>query len=469
MNADRLVSARKVRQPSEVPGDIANAFDSITYAKGSAVIGMFENYVGAKMFQKGVQLFLARHAWKSANTNDFLSTMNSAAQRDIGSAFSTFLDQGGAPLLHIDVACRKVHVRQERFLPLGSEGSAAAVWKLPVCVKWSAGKSVGRQCVLVTKPTEDFVLRGQAGCPAWFMANENGAGYYRTVIKNSGNPELNATERVSALFNMQALFGAGLSDAGEALGAAIRFAGDPSREVVQATMGLIGTATELTPPELRPNLARLIRSAYGARATELGWTPKAGESKDVRELRGALVPLVAITGQDASLRAEGSRLAREWLDDRGAVHPDLAGAALSVAAWDGDRKLFYTFLTELKRSKTQRDRITIVSGLRSFGDPDIIRSALDLLFAKDLEPRELTLLLTPVRRETRPVIWDFVKSHFDELNARLPGARGIPFAAVLPLTASGFCSEPDRLEVQSFFNERIGNLKGGVRNLAIAL
>jgi alanyl aminopeptidase len=281
--------------------------------------------------------------------------------------------------------------------------------------------------------------------------------------------ELKGPEKAAVLHDVHALFAAGRMDAAEALRTAIRFIGDPSREVVQATVALIGPAIELTPPGSVPNLARLIRSAYGGRARDLGWIPRAGEPNDVRQLRGSLLPLVAITGEDAELRTEASRLAAAWLEDRRAVDPDLAGSVLSVAAWSGDRALFDKLVTEIRRTKTQRERIPIVSALRAFGDTGIARAALDLLFANDLEPRELTSLLTPARKETRPVIWDFVKTHFDQLNARLPGARGIPFAAVLPLTASGFCSEPERLDVASFFDGRLGNLSGGLRNLASTL
>ena len=63
MRQDSLASARKIRQPIEAPGDIANAFDGITYSKGSEVIGMFENYVGPEVFQKTIRLYLRQHAW----------------------------------------------------------------------------------------------------------------------------------------------------------------------------------------------------------------------------------------------------------------------------------------------------------------------------------------------------------------------------------------------------------------------
>ncbi|MGH9809618.1 MAG: M1 family metallopeptidase, partial [Terriglobia bacterium] len=53
MHNDSLVSARSIRQPITGNGDIQTAFDGITYEKGAAVIGMFENFVGTDAYQKG--------------------------------------------------------------------------------------------------------------------------------------------------------------------------------------------------------------------------------------------------------------------------------------------------------------------------------------------------------------------------------------------------------------------------------
>ncbi len=482
MNSDRLLAARKIRQPIEAPDDIANAFDNITYSKGAAVITMFENYAGPDLFRKGVQQFLKSHAWKNADAADFLSALDLASGRGLSSSFSTFLNQRGVPLLHVNVSCHPdsapvVRLSQERFLPLGSSGSTAATWKIPVCMKWTNEGTPQQECVLLSKQTDDFPLPETKSCPGWLLANANGTGYYRTKYEGGlldrlfdpGFPELREQEKVSVLQDVQAFFAAGRLDAGQSLQTAVRFGSDPSRDVVQATFGFFGTASEAVPVQLRPNLARLIQSVYSPRAHRLGWIPKIGESRDARLLRPSLLSLVALTGDDRELRAEGARLGRTWLDDRHAVNLDLAGTALIAATWDGDGALLQRIVAEIKTTKSQRERSTMVTALRYFGDPAIARSVLDLIFASGLEPRELTSLLTPARRETRPVIWDFVKQNFERLNARLPGARGIPFAAVLPLTAAGFCNEQRRVEVQSFFEDKIGMLKGGARNLASAL
>ncbi len=117
MPQDSLASARKIRQPIEAPSDIANAFDGITHDKGSHVIAMFENYVKPEVFQKTIRLHLSRHAWGNATAAGLLA--------GTGAAFATFLNQGGFPILHVQIDCSAtpatLAVTQERFIPLGSD------------------------------------------------------------------------------------------------------------------------------------------------------------------------------------------------------------------------------------------------------------------------------------------------------------------------------------------------------------
>ena len=53
MAMDSLVTARRIRQPIENKDDMANLFGAITYFKGSAVIDMFENWLGREAFRNG--------------------------------------------------------------------------------------------------------------------------------------------------------------------------------------------------------------------------------------------------------------------------------------------------------------------------------------------------------------------------------------------------------------------------------
>jgi alanyl aminopeptidase len=476
--SDTLVSSRKVRQRIETPGDIGLAFDGITYTKGSALLGMFENWLGNGTFRKGIQAHLTRHAWKSATTDDLAAALSAAAGRDVSAAFGSFLDQRGIPLVTADVRCNGnkplLEVKQAPFVPLGSTDNEKRLWRLPICVRTNDG----RECVELSAERQQFPLKAGAGCPEWFHANENGAGYYRVLYEGQwadrltqGGVRLSGSETVTLLQDAQALVNAGKMDAGKALSLAKHFSDSPEPSIVIAATRVAGSLSQLIPDDLLPNYARFVRLWLGPRAYELGWEPRDGDSDDTKRIRLALVPFVAIDGRDEQLARTARQIAEEWLTNRNSVDRDVAPQALLVAARYGDRKLFDRLVKELRGSKEQLDRFIIIGAFSAFPDTAIVNAALDLVLnsGEGLDPRELRFVISPRWPETRAAVWDYVKQHFDELNRKLPGARGIPYGATLPATAAGFCEESRATEVAVFFRPRVSAMSGGPRNLNSAV
>jgi alanyl aminopeptidase len=499
MRSDSLTTARKIRQQIEAPGDIANAFDGITYGKGQAVIGMFENYMGPKEFQRGIRLYLTQHAWGNATSADLLAALDSVSGPGVGAAFSTFLNQVGFPLVSVKLLCAEnvkgqetepasiqtqLNLQQHRFLPIGSLGESNAVWSVPICASWEDGAGPHRQCSLLTKAADQFALKGAHGCPAWLFADSNASGYYAVsydtdlankLVKN-GLPHLKADESAAALRNVQLMFSSGVGDPEQELTFVSEFSHSSNPGLVRQAAGTIDGLSDFVPADLRSNYAHLIRSLYGARAHELGWMPKPGESQEVKLLRIEILPLVATYGEDAELSSQAVALAHEWLKSRelksdDLLDPDLVEPVLSAAAYKSDRAFFDLLVDEIRKDKVHRERSWMISALTSFRDPAITNARLALILAggddsTKIDPRELQYTLLGAPAEAREIVWEFVQKNFDAINSTLPGARGIPFGALLPLAAAGFCDATHRQQVESFFQPRIASLPGGARYLA---
>ena len=482
MRSDSLTTARKIRQPIEVPGDIANAFDGITYGKGQAVIGMFENYIGPNEFQRAIRTYLQQHAWGNASSADLLTALDSVSTQPAGAAFSTFLNQVGFPVVSVKLSCSASHpaqveLEQRRFLPLGSAGAADAVWSVPVCTTWGDEAGTHRQCNLLTRDSDRFDLKGAKGCPAWLFADSNAAGYYAVSydaelaekLIAQGLTHLQRDESAAVLRDIQLMFSAGVGDAEQQLKFVAEFSRSSDAELVRQAATTVGNLSDFVPSELRENYARLIRLLYGVRAHQLGWKPQPGESAEVRQLRIEIVRLVATYGEDEELSSEASALARAWLKNRQSLDPDSVVPVLSAAAWNADRAFFDLLVEEIKKDKIQRERSWMIDALDSFRQPDITRARLELLLRGGIDPRELRFALFDAPAPAREIVWQFVQQNFDALNAALPGARGIPFGASLPQAAAGFCDEDHRQQVEKFFEPRIGALPGGARFLANTL
>src|ERR1017187_3181846 len=485
MGGDGLISARKIRQPIESNDDIANAFDGITYSKGEAVIGMFENWMGEDAFRRGVQRDMRQYAWRNATAGDFLDSLTSAGGQPVGRAFSTFLDQAGVPLVSVKrsggVASEAtLQLSQKRALPLGTTGSTQQTWQVPVCVRYGDGGAAHRECTLLTEASVDWKLAETKGCPAWVEANADGKGYYRTRYEGDlldkllagGAARLSAAERVAALGDVDALTGMGEIKSGESLALAVAFANDPVRQVVDSTIGIIaGVHDYMVPKELRPNYARLVDRAFGARARQLGWKAKAGEGAETRLTRSSIVPLVALWGVDGSLAAEARQLAGQWLTARTAVDPDIVGALLNVAARTGDEAFFKQLLAALPSTEDRHQRDLILGAMVSFSDPHIARTAMELVLKPEFDLREVnTLLFGPIGvPETRSLPFEFVKANYAALVAKIPAGSTFGFGEFLPFVGGAFCDEKSGEEVRAFFEPKVDRFAGTRRNLAQAL
>ena len=119
---------------------------------------------------------------------------------------------------------------------------------------------------------------------------------------------LSAPERVDLMGNAQALSSAGKLPASDALGLVETFHADPERQVVQRPIDLaFAPQSHLVPDNLMPNYRRFLLKNFQARAHELGWTPKPGESDDIRLLRPSLVAPSPPQAAIATFAAGGQR------------------------------------------------------------------------------------------------------------------------------------------------------------------
>jgi cytosol alanyl aminopeptidase len=481
MDADSLAATKKIRQPVLSNHDIEDAFDgAITYGKGSAVLGMFESFLGPEPFQRGVRRFMKEHAWGSAVADDLLGALSAEVGRDVGPAFKTFLDQPGVPLISAEPVCGggppRVHLTQRRYLPAGSRAAADGLWQVPVCVKYGAGKAVGRACTLLATREADLPLEGAKACPEWVMPNEKAIGYYRVDYRPEAlrrllakaRKDLTTDERASLLDDAVALTRTGALSIGDALGLVpgLVEGGDPI--LVERSLAVIQAARpDHLPPELRARFAGFLQKVYGKRGRALGWKARPGESADDEAERRQLLVLLTSTGQDAALRAEAHDLALKWLDDPAALHPGLVDVALFAAGWSNDRALFAKLRAAARASTDHQVKSRLAGPLGGFPDPALLGEAFSLLLGDEMDLRDAMDLVVRAFNtvETRDEGYRLLQQSFDAMVRRM---RADDVMALLG-TLNTFCDEAHRADAAAFFGPRAEKIEGAPRVLANAL
>ncbi len=481
MKADTLVTARRIRQPIESIDDIKTAFDGITYSKGASVIAMFEGYLGAEPFRKGVHRYLTTYADGNATAKEFLAAISAEAGKDVAPAFSTFLDQAGVPLVTAKLSCPNgkptakatLSLSQERYFALGEENPPQGqTWQIPVCAKFSVKGKRGRACTLLAEKTGALAL---PSCPEWVLPNEGEAGYYRLQLEpaalaalSKNAMKLSGPERLGLLDDVIALSRAGKLEAAQMLAFLTPFAADKDRHVVAETLGTVASLRdELVPQAQLPQYAKLVRDLFGKRARALGFRPKQGEDDETRLLRPQLIETVGDQGEDRQLAAEAHRLAQAWLANRAAVSAEMVPAVLALAASQGNQPLFNQLRSAARATQDRTDRQRMLTALGLFRDAGLAKEAQALVLSDDLDPRESFAILGAQSRHpaTRAAAYDFVKTNFDALVKRLPrdSAAGFPSFAV------GFCDDEHLADASIFFKDRAPQSVGGPRRLAQSL
>src|SRR5262249_36535197 len=123
MADDSLATARRIRQPVRSTSEAQEAFDSVTYAKGRAVLAMTEAWLGRDAFRTGLRVYLTQHEWGSATADDLYAALSATSRRDVGAVMRSFTDQTGVPIVDARVGCegglaRVVQLHQQEYRTL---------------------------------------------------------------------------------------------------------------------------------------------------------------------------------------------------------------------------------------------------------------------------------------------------------------------------------------------------------------
>lgn len=454
MEVDELATAPALRKSVTDEPAIQAAFDgSTTYAKGAAVLRMLQYWRGDEAFRAFLRAYLQQLAWRNATASDFVTAMRAELGDDAADVMDSFLHRPGVPLVTARLQCGSAGARlllaQQRSLPRGSAAAAGGRWTFPVCVRHgAAGEPGARTCALMRGATETVELPG--ACPTWVVVNDGATGYYRVAYDAASlpaalaTPGLSAAERYRLIDDALAAVERGDLGVVDAQQIVARFGSDDSPRVARSAMGAIGLLRSWWLGEdAYAASRRYFDSLYAAEARALGWRRRPGDDDDVQARRRALVPSVAT--RDAELAAEARRLAEAWLDDRGAIEPDMAYGALWVAAYHGDAALFDRYVAELTEARDRTELAMLYGMLGEFRDPALIERALAFVLDTGNDIRDTKAIVWNVlsQRERRRENWELIAPHLPALFARM---RDDEASWMIGWIAGYACSAADRAE-----------------------
>jgi aminopeptidase N len=464
LGLDGLKSTHAIHAPADTPAQIDEAFDAIAYEKGAAVLRMIENYLGPDPFRKGINAYLQAHAYGNGTSQDFWTAMAAASGKPIDKILPTFVNQPGAPLIDVSLACRdnrtQIAVAQQRFFQdpqLLKDGSPER-WQVPLCVK--AGGVPGVSCDVLAQSRQVLALEGKP-CSPWIFANAGAQGYFRTAYSPEAlralaprvQDVLTAPERLSLAGDEWALVRAGRHGVGEYLTLATGFANEQTSGVLSSVTSRLDFVHEyLTTGVNRSGFEGFVRSLLGPLFQQIGFGSTPIDSDERRALRSTLIATLGRTGSDRDVAAQARAALDRTLSGGAPLDPTLAGAIIAVAADHGDRALQDALLAAADRAIAPDERYRYLYALAYFRDPALIDRGLEYSLTPKLRSQDGAAFFSRflVQEDARPRAWSFLKQHWADLEAKVTIVGG---DTQITGALAAFCDRASRDDITSFFAE----------------
>jgi aminopeptidase N len=462
LGIDALKTTHPIHAAAETPAQIDEAFDSITYEKGAAVLRMVENFLGPDTFRKGINTYLQAHAYGNATSQDFWTTMATVSGKPVDRILPSFINQPGAPLLEVSLSCvnnrAQLDISQQRFYldPAAMQTRSAEHWQVPVCVKAADGRG-GCDVIADTKQT----LSLGNSCVPWAFANAGAQGYYRTAY----SPEtlrgltpriqevLTAPERLSLSGDEWALVRVGRHSAADYLRLAAGFAMEHTNGVLSGVAERFELIDEyLTTPATRPRFQQFVRTLFSPLFQEIGFTSATVDSDERRALRATLIHTLGVTGADPQIATAARAAVDVALGGGTPLDPTLARSIIAVAARSGDAPLFDALVAASDRATSPDERYRYLYALAQFRDPALIDRALALSITPKLRSQDTASFFARFLTEeaARPRAWAYLKEHWNELEPKVTIFGG---DTTMVNSLGNFCDAASRDDIASFFRQ----------------
>jgi aminopeptidase N len=402
--------------------EASNAFDAITYEKGSAVIRMLEAYVGADAFRAGVRRYLRDHAYGNTVTDDLWSEIDAVSPRKVRDIAHDFTLRAGVPLVraqeaHCDHGHLQLSLSQARFSIDDSGARGAQVWHVPVAV---LGLGEPEASHLIVSGPAAVAVQLPSCEPALLNAGETA--YFRSRY---------APEAFAALAEHYAQLSAadqlGLLDDTEALASVDQV---PIAQYLVLTTKVRPDGEPLIWIDLAQSLVRLDglyekrpgRGEFRAYARQLlqrpfarvGWDARPGEGDNTENLRATLLDAMGRFA-DPAVVTEARRRYRGFITAPARFSAAQRKNVLDVVAENADAATWDELHARARAASTDLEKQEYYRLLGSAADPLLAQRALDVSLTPEAPVTLRPAIIEAVATDHPELATDFAMVHWDAI------------------------------------------------------
>ena len=433
MLSDARAGTHPIVQPINDVLQANQAFDSITYQKGSAVIRMLETYIGEETFRAGVRNYIKAHAYGNAVTDDLWHELDEVSSTKINEIAHGFTQQAGIPLVDVSATKHGWRLTQTRFANDDST-PADRSWHVPVNARVLAADKtesdkVNRQWHGILSRTAACDVPGNK--QEVLLVNSNQTGYYRTryspeafVTLVKYFVQLSPSDQLGLLNDTRELAYAGYTPLTDFLSLVDQISPEMDATVLKTIADRLKNIdyfyTDLPGQKAYRAYARTkLQPIYA----KLGWVAQAGEDTNFAKVRSTVLQAMGQFDDPQVLQESSEHFAR-FLKDKTSLPSEMRKTVLSIIAAHATPEQWQQLHGLAKNADSPLEQQEMYSLLGLANDRSLATKAMQLSLDKEVVITTRPSIILNVAKMYPELAFDFIVTHHDAVMTALePGAR----------------------------------------------
>lgn len=465
LSLDGLRSTHPIEVPVNHPDEVAQIFDAISYSKGASVIRMIHDFIGADAFRAGLQIYLKRHAYSNAVTEDLWNALAEASGQPVQKMMDTWTKQAGFPLIQVIQQDENTCVlSQKRFLAGGeqfTEEEAGQTWHIPIASECHQEGKSNYSKHIFSDANMEFPMQGmdfvKLNSSQIALARVNYLPQqWEALTEAISKGKLASADRYGILSDALSLARAGHLSSGQLIRLLSAYKNEDNYTVWMMVLGALGTLENILEETSESvQLASFAQSALRPIVDKLGWQEIVGESHTTKLLRESVLHAIGNYGDVGTINEAVTRF-NNHVSGVQLADPNLRKPVYGITAKHGDSQAFNTIVEMYRKEVFQEEKARLLATLGKFTDSVSVSAALEYMFnSGEVRFGDVSYVLSSLGSHTtgRRAAWNFLMNNWETISQRYSGGGLKMLGRIISLICDSFSREEDAQAVENFFKD----------------
>ncbi len=416
MRLDALANSHPIEVEVHHPNEINEIFDMVSYAKGSAVIRMVAEYLGADVFKKGLQHYMKKHSYGNTVTMDLWAAFEKVSGKPVKKMMQEWTGRTGYPLLTLQDTKNGHKVNQERFFSSRISkinNKENTTWKIPLAYK----DGTNTKKILIDKKSIKIEGKNIGKLNTGEVSMLRVKYDEKTLAKLKGeilNGNMHLHDRLGIVRDIFALAEAGYVNSTVALKFSLAFKNEQEYIVwAELASGIDKIYSLISEESWVDSYKKYALQLFSPLAHRMGWHANDTSNTDTF-LRNLALSHAALYGDDFIIKY-GKKLFRE--SGKVKIPADTRSVVYGIVARDGKEADWNKFKIMYKKATLDEERDRCGRALAQFHDKTLLAKTLTFALSPDVRMQDAPFLIGAVWGNSygRDLAWKFVQHNWKTL------------------------------------------------------